>query len=292
MTICGLARAREPDINRCYEAVSKARNHRIHTFLATSDIHLKYKLQVRRSNGRRWLPCVHARVRTLLDLLLLSFAPPSAAFLPGPPQISREECLKQIDAMVRHAKYVSRAAAPHTRHTSESAVRAAANQPCLDRRAVPNATDRCATTLNSRPRTPGAPTLASWSRPWASPSRLAPPRSTFPVRHATPRPACVTPPRLMYGCELTLPGPGPDTVGYNLPHQYGDRMKFLIENTKGALPYNLHPTAQPGAVAHVSTPPAVQAAARPSGPRTATTTLVWQPPIRWPASTAARARRK
>jgi 2-isopropylmalate synthase len=50
MTICGLARAREQDIDRCFDAVSKAKNHRIHTFLATSDIHLKYKLQVGQGN--------------------------------------------------------------------------------------------------------------------------------------------------------------------------------------------------------------------------------------------------
>lgn len=63
MTICGLARAKEADITRCYEAVQSAKNHRIHTFLATSDIHLKYKLQ-----------------------------------------ISRDECLEQIAAMVKFAK--------------------------------------------------------------------------------------------------------------------------------------------------------------------------------------------
>jgi len=62
MVICGLARAVEADIERCYEAVSPAQNHRIHTFLATSDLHLEYKLQ-----------------------------------------ISREQCLEQIDKMVRFA---------------------------------------------------------------------------------------------------------------------------------------------------------------------------------------------
>ena len=41
MTICGLARARKPDINRCYDAIRLAPRHRIHTFLATSDIHLE-----------------------------------------------------------------------------------------------------------------------------------------------------------------------------------------------------------------------------------------------------------
>ncbi|GLD95053.1 hypothetical protein PINS_up003678 [Pythium insidiosum] len=48
MTIAGLARAMEKDIQRCYDAVKFAPSHRIHTFLATSDIHLKYKLKISR----------------------------------------------------------------------------------------------------------------------------------------------------------------------------------------------------------------------------------------------------
>ncbi|DBA00722.1 TPA: hypothetical protein N0F65_001193 [Lagenidium giganteum] len=48
MTICGLARATEKDIQRCFDAVHHAPRHRIHTFLATSDIHLKYKLKMSR----------------------------------------------------------------------------------------------------------------------------------------------------------------------------------------------------------------------------------------------------
>lgn len=48
MTICGLARAREQDIERCVAAVEHAPKHRVHTFLATSDIHLEHKLQITR----------------------------------------------------------------------------------------------------------------------------------------------------------------------------------------------------------------------------------------------------
>ncbi|OQS06698.1 2-isopropylmalate synthase [Thraustotheca clavata] len=48
MTICGLARSTEKDIQRCYDAVKHAPKHRIHLFLATSDIHLKYKLKISR----------------------------------------------------------------------------------------------------------------------------------------------------------------------------------------------------------------------------------------------------
>jgi len=48
MTICGLSRATEGDIERAFEALHHAPNHRIHTFLATSDIHLQYKLKITR----------------------------------------------------------------------------------------------------------------------------------------------------------------------------------------------------------------------------------------------------
>ncbi|KAF9585280.1 hypothetical protein BGW38_003078 [Lunasporangiospora selenospora] len=48
MTIAGLARAVHQDIQRCFDAVSKAPRHRIHIVLATSDIHLKYKLKITR----------------------------------------------------------------------------------------------------------------------------------------------------------------------------------------------------------------------------------------------------
>ena len=48
MVIAGLARANEADIRRAYDAVCAAPRHRIHTFLATSDIHLKHKLRIDR----------------------------------------------------------------------------------------------------------------------------------------------------------------------------------------------------------------------------------------------------
>ncbi len=44
--IAGLARATENDIERCWQAVQGAARPRIHTFLATSDIHLKFKLRI------------------------------------------------------------------------------------------------------------------------------------------------------------------------------------------------------------------------------------------------------
>ena len=47
-TIAGLARACKPDIERAWEALKNAAHPRIHTFIATSDIHLKYKLRISR----------------------------------------------------------------------------------------------------------------------------------------------------------------------------------------------------------------------------------------------------
>ena len=47
--ICGLARANERDIDRCWTAVQPAANARIHIFLATSDLHMKHKLGMTRS---------------------------------------------------------------------------------------------------------------------------------------------------------------------------------------------------------------------------------------------------
>ncbi len=43
--ICGLSRASFNDIDRCAEAIKPAKRKRIHTFLSTSPVHMKYKLQ-------------------------------------------------------------------------------------------------------------------------------------------------------------------------------------------------------------------------------------------------------
>ena len=44
--VCGLARAKKSDIERTAEAVKPAAKPRIHTFLATSPIHMQYKLKM------------------------------------------------------------------------------------------------------------------------------------------------------------------------------------------------------------------------------------------------------
>ena len=57
--ICGLARCRDDDIDRAWEAVRHAEQPRIHVFLATSAIHREFKLKmdkeeiIRQRRGRR-----------------------------------------------------------------------------------------------------------------------------------------------------------------------------------------------------------------------------------------------
>lgn len=48
-TICGLARATKQDIDAAYQALKPAAKARIHTFIATSDIHMQHKLRKSRS---------------------------------------------------------------------------------------------------------------------------------------------------------------------------------------------------------------------------------------------------
>jgi 2-isopropylmalate synthase len=48
-TICSLARATQPDIKTAADALKPAAKARIHTFIATSDIHLKHKLRKTRT---------------------------------------------------------------------------------------------------------------------------------------------------------------------------------------------------------------------------------------------------
>ncbi|MBN8532112.1 MAG: 2-isopropylmalate synthase [Alphaproteobacteria bacterium] len=45
-TVCGLARAKKADIEAAGEALKKAKKKRIHTFISTSPLHMKYKLQM------------------------------------------------------------------------------------------------------------------------------------------------------------------------------------------------------------------------------------------------------
>jgi 2-isopropylmalate synthase len=66
-TIAGLARAKEPDIKRAYEAVKDAPNKRIHTFHSTSDIHLKYQFRVSREEALKRSVEMVRLARSLVD---------------------------------------------------------------------------------------------------------------------------------------------------------------------------------------------------------------------------------
>ncbi|MDZ4339189.1 MAG: 2-isopropylmalate synthase, partial [candidate division NC10 bacterium] len=48
ISIAGLCRTRDQDIDRAWEALQHAERPRIHTFIATSDIHMQYKLKMSR----------------------------------------------------------------------------------------------------------------------------------------------------------------------------------------------------------------------------------------------------
>ena len=67
MRIAGLARANEKDIERCYEAIRHAPLHRVHTFLASSDIHLEHKLNMTRSECLEMAARMVAFTRTMVE---------------------------------------------------------------------------------------------------------------------------------------------------------------------------------------------------------------------------------
>ncbi len=65
--ICGLARAAAGDIKACAEAVAPAARRRIHTFIATSDIHLEHKLRKSRQDVLTITSEMVAYARSLVD---------------------------------------------------------------------------------------------------------------------------------------------------------------------------------------------------------------------------------
>src|ERR1700730_8100453 len=64
--ICALARTAAGDIDRAWEAVRDAERARIHTFIATSDIHIVHKLQTTREDvlGQARAAVAHAKQYT------------------------------------------------------------------------------------------------------------------------------------------------------------------------------------------------------------------------------------
>ncbi|KAF9337808.1 hypothetical protein BG006_002528 [Podila minutissima] len=67
MIIAGLARAVPADIQRCFDAISSAPHRRIHTFLATSDIHLEHKLKINRDECVARAVAAVSFAKTLVD---------------------------------------------------------------------------------------------------------------------------------------------------------------------------------------------------------------------------------
>jgi 2-isopropylmalate synthase len=67
VTIAGLARAVPGDIRRCWDALKDAARPRIHTFLATSDIHLKHKLLKNREEALEMAVKAVRLARSLCD---------------------------------------------------------------------------------------------------------------------------------------------------------------------------------------------------------------------------------
>jgi 2-isopropylmalate synthase len=65
--IASLARARREDIERAAQAVEKAARPRIHVFLASSDIHLQYKLKITRTEALDQAAKMVALARTYVD---------------------------------------------------------------------------------------------------------------------------------------------------------------------------------------------------------------------------------
>jgi 2-isopropylmalate synthase len=66
-TVAGLARAGRKDIDRAWEAVSRAARPRIHTFLATSPLHMKHKLAMEPAEVHQQVIDSVGRARNLCD---------------------------------------------------------------------------------------------------------------------------------------------------------------------------------------------------------------------------------
>jgi 2-isopropylmalate synthase len=94
MRIAGLARANEKDIERCYDAVRHAPLHRVHTFLASSDIHLEHKLNISRQECLEIASKMVAFTKTLVDDI--EFSPEDAGR--SDPDFLVELCTAVIEA--------------------------------------------------------------------------------------------------------------------------------------------------------------------------------------------------
>ncbi len=92
-SICGLARAIEKDIAAAYNAVKYSKAPRIHVFLATSKIHMKYKLKKAEDEILRLAVAAVKYAKTKCDDI--EFSPEDAS------RTEREFLYKVVDAVIR-----------------------------------------------------------------------------------------------------------------------------------------------------------------------------------------------
>src|SRR5512142_84078 len=91
--VCSLARAKEEDIKRAWEALKNAPKRRIHTFHSTSDIHLKYQFRVNREEALRRSVAMVELARSFVDDV--EFSPMDAT------RTDPEYLLDVVEAVVR-----------------------------------------------------------------------------------------------------------------------------------------------------------------------------------------------
>src|SRR5213080_1019744 len=65
--ICGLARTAKQDIDAAWNAVRESERPRIHTFIATSDIHIEHQLQTTKDEVKGQAPAAVGYARELCD---------------------------------------------------------------------------------------------------------------------------------------------------------------------------------------------------------------------------------
>ena len=90
--VCGLARAKPADIETCARAIGAAARRRIHTFIATSDLHLARKLHMTRSEVLAQVGDAVAYARTFVDDV--EFSPEDAS------RSDREFLCEVLDAAI------------------------------------------------------------------------------------------------------------------------------------------------------------------------------------------------
>ena len=81
--VCGLARATKIDIDRCADAVKPAERSRIHTFIATSPLHMKHKLQMEPKDVLAQVSDSYQREVRLASERLLTLLEPTLTVLLG-----------------------------------------------------------------------------------------------------------------------------------------------------------------------------------------------------------------